>query len=170
MKPALSRGSLFKFLAICAVAAAVLFSYHLFYEKTEKEKVLLIYGDSELAEATKTKLSPFVDRFLEKRDDLTARKICERLLSLNATLPTFVLFEGSNLRAVIIGVPSERLWERILEKLSQPGSAFFAFSVEEKLLPWRCSTCPPHGLLAEEVWDLTDKDVRDVLEILGLNP
>ena len=159
-------GSLFKLLAICTVlATAVVVSYNLSCKKSGKERVLFVYGDNALVEVAKTKLSPFVDKFLEKHDDTTARRLCERLLSLNATLPTLALLEESNLRALIIGIPSEHLWERILERLSQPGDAFLAFSVEEELMPWRCTTCPPHRLL-EEVWDLSSNDIRDVLEIL----
>ena len=165
------RESSLKLLTICAaLAAVVVVSFNLSCKKLGKEKVLFVYGDGVLVEVAKIKLSPFVDKFLEKHDDKTARRLCERLLCLNATLPILVLLEGDGLRAVIIGTPSEHLWERILERLSQPGGSFLAFSVKEELLPWRCTTCPPHGLLVEEIWDLSSNDVRDALEILSLDP
>jgi len=139
------------------------------YEFFEKKNIviLVVYGDSWLIEVAQMKLisAKYLTKVIEIRNETLAKELCKRLLRVDAALPTLVLLEGNGLRAVVIGAPSERLWEQILGRLSREG-AFLAFSVKEELLPWRCITCPTQGHLIEEIWDLTEEEARGVFEII----
>jgi hypothetical protein len=159
-----------KLLIVCVtvivISSALLLISCKFFEK-KNIVILVVYGDSWLIEIAQTKLisAKYLTKVIEIRNETLAKELCKRLLHVDAALPTLTLFEGNSLRAVVIGAPSEYLWEQILGRLSR-GGAFLAFSVKEELLPWRCITCPTQGHLVEEIWDLTEEEARGVLEII----
>jgi len=150
---------------IISLAALLLITYEFFEKKNIV--ILIVYGDSWLIETAQTKLisARYLTNIIEIRNETLAKVLCKRLLHVDAALPTLALLEGSSLRAVVIGAPSERLWGQILGRLSR-GGTFLAFSVKEELLPWRCISCPTQGHLIEEIWDLTEEEAQGVFEII----
>jgi hypothetical protein len=154
------------YVTVIVISSAALLIAYEFFEK-KNIVILVVYGDSWLIKIAQTKLTSakYLTKVIEIRNETLAKELCKRLLRVDAALPTLVLLEGNGLRAVVIGAPSERLWEQILGRLSR-GGAFLAFSVKEELLPWRCITCPTQGRLVEEMWDMPEEEVRSVLEII----
>jgi len=166
----IKHGRLLPVLLIAGIVliVAIGFSYHFVYKMIRNErKLLILYCNDLMINTAKAKLGSFVEKIHENCNETIARKLCERLLRLNVMLPCLVLLEGNSVHAVIIGIPSEKMWERILGRLSQKG-AFLAFSVKEELLQWRCATCPSQGRLVEDIWDLSEEEAQSILEIISI--
>jgi hypothetical protein len=154
------------YVTVIVIFSALLLITYKFFEK-KNITILIVYGDTWLIEVAQTKLisTKYLTKVIEIRNETLAKELCKRLLHVDTALPTFVLLEGSSLRAVVIGAPSECLWEQILRRLSREG-AFLAFSVKEELLPWRCISCPTQGHLIEEIWNLPEEEAQGVFEII----
>jgi hypothetical protein len=157
-------------LAICVIVVVFIGVVQYFtYKQSKKRTILIIYNDIWLLNITKVKIGYLADEIIKEHDEkgIISRKLCALLLRLNVTLPSLVLIEKGDVRAVIIGIPSEHLWRRIIERFSREG-AFVAFSVKEEALPWQCKGCPSQGRLIEEgIQDLSKGEVQSVLEIIN---
>jgi len=128
----------------------------------------VIYGYNDIVEKTvKTKLKVLSDNLVIKSDEDVGRRLCELLLNLSVPLPVVVLLEDNELRAVIVGTPSDNLWEQILKELALPGRIFLAFSVREELLSWSCNLCSPRGHLVEGLRSLSEEEIEKLRKILG---
>lgn len=164
------RKSIIKvFLAICVIVVVLIgIMQHFTYKQSKKRAILIIYNDAWLLNIIKVKINYLADEIIEERDENGAisRKLCALLLHLNVTLPSLLLIKEGGVRAVIIGIPSEHLWERVLERFSREG-AFVTFSVKEEMLPWQCRLCPSQGRLIEGIRDLSEEEIRSVLEIIN---
>lgn len=128
---------------------------------------IVLCGDDALIAAAKAKLGFLVHNFTAVCDTNVSEELCKTLLGLSVSLPAVILVEDGRVRAVIIGTPSERLWDQVLEKLSKPSGAFLAYSVPEGLLPWRCASCPQYERSVEEgLCDLTEWEAAEVVKVL----
>jgi hypothetical protein len=156
-------------LAICVIVVVFIGAVQYFtYKQSKKRTILIIYNDVWLLNTTKVKIGYLADEIIKEHDEkgIISRKLCALLLHLNVTLPSLVLIEEGDVRVVIIGIPSEHLWERIIERFSREG-AFVAFSVKEEASPWQCKGCPSQGRLIEGIQDLSEGEVQSILEIIN---
>ena len=83
-----------------------------------------------------------------------------------APLPLVILVKGEKLLAVIAGLPSEQLWNKIVLYLSLNNTPFLAFSGPSQLLSKRlCSLCFPYGNL-EEIFSISDNEAKEIQRLL----
>ena len=138
--------------------------------KHRRMTLAIIYDSNNIinSETIKTKLKPFTENLIIKNNENAEKELSELLLNLSTSLPIIVLLEDGKLRAVIVGIPSDSLWEQIQDKLTLPGKPFLAFSVREELLLWRCFSCPPHGRLVEGLRDLSKEEIEKIREVVGV--
>ena len=135
--------------------------------KEEGNSVALVLGRSSLIDDVRAHLKGYRIIVIEGSEADTLRsKICRILFQWEeVSLPIVILVDGHSLRGVIIGLPSDALWKRVVEYMTSNTTPFLAYSGPEEVFEGiKCYQCPPHGSIEEVVPIPNDKAER----ILGI--
>jgi hypothetical protein len=102
---------------------------------------VVVLNGAHLVEPIKKYISSEVRILCEEKQNETKKLLCNKLLGIEKELPAIIFLVNNTLKGVIIGIPSETLWQKISEQLLYSKTKFLAISVQEKDLPWHCKLC-----------------------------
>jgi hypothetical protein len=129
---------------------------------------VIVLDDARLVESIKKYMSSEVSILCEEKQNETNKLLCKKLLGIDKELPAIIFLVNNTLKGVIIGIPSETLWQKINEQLLYSQTKFLAISVQEKDLPWHCKLCENNeSNIIEYLRTLSDEEETLVISIIS---
>jgi len=158
-----------KFLIICFVIFVTLISVYVFIYTTSKgkhEKIIIVLDDEALVEEVKVYLT---DYKIIICNDSIARILRPKIYKVlfnseNISLPLAILIKENKVIGVIIGLPSEALWKRILD-YATADTPFIAYSGFEEIFT-KCPSCSEYRVI-EWIEELPENTTRMILSIIN---